>query len=96
MLCLIRFKQLANWRPWVKWLAITNVIFILLVRVLIITASPLIRMIGQVKSLYGFRQWAYDIRQKAGDNYVIFNGGFQAVNIILRVLTELVFSRIAV
>src|ERR1700743_197099 len=76
-LCLILFKQLANWRPWVKWLAITNVIFILLVRVLIITASPLIRMIGQVKSLYGFRQWAYDTRQKAGDNYVIFNDGFQ-------------------
>jgi hypothetical protein len=77
MLCLIRFKQAGNWRPWVKWLAITNMIFILLVRVLIITASPLIRMIGQVKSLYGFKQWAYDIRQKVGDNYVIFNDGFQ-------------------
>src|SRR6201996_602680 len=77
MLCLIRFKQAGNWRPWVKWPAITNMTFILLVRVLIITASPLIRMIGQVKSLYGFRQWAYDIRQKTGDNYVIFNDGFQ-------------------
>jgi hypothetical protein len=77
MLCLIRFKQADNWRPWFKWLAIINLTFILLVRVLIITASPLIRKIGQVKSLYGFRQWAYDIRQKAGNNYVIFNGGFQ-------------------
>jgi hypothetical protein len=77
MLCLIRFKQAGNWRPWFKWLAVVNVVIIILVRVSIITASPLIRKIGQVKSLYGFKQWAYDIRQKVGDNYVVFNDGFQ-------------------
>jgi hypothetical protein len=77
MLCLIRFKQAGNWRPWFKWLAVVNLVIIILVRVSIITASPLIRRIGQVKSLYGFKQWAYDIRQKAGDSYVVFNDGFQ-------------------
>jgi hypothetical protein len=77
MLCLIHFKQAGNWRPWFKWLAIVNLVFIVLLRISIITASPLIRKIGQVKSLYGFKQWAHDIKQKAGDNYVIFNDGFQ-------------------
>lgn len=77
MLALIRFRQSSDWQPWFRWLAIVNLAIIVLVRVLIITASPLIRKIGQVKSLYGFRQWASEIRQRAGDNYVIFNDGFQ-------------------
>jgi hypothetical protein len=77
ILALIHFKQASNWRPWFKWLAIVNLVFIVLLRVSIITASPLIRKIGQVKSLYGFKQWAHDIKQKVGDNYVVFNDGFQ-------------------
>lgn len=77
LLALIRFKQEGNWRVWFGRLAIVNLVVIVLVRVLIITASPLIRKIGQVKSLYGFKQWAYDIKQKAGDNYVVMSDGFQ-------------------
>jgi hypothetical protein len=77
MLSLIRFRQSSGWRPWFGRLAMVNLVIIVLVRVLIITASPLIRKIGQVKSLYGFKQWAYDIRQRAGAGYVIFNDGFQ-------------------
>lgn len=77
MLCLIRFKQADNWRVWFGRLAVMNMVFIVVVRVLLITGSPLIKKIGQVKSQYGFKQWAYDIKQKAGDNYVIFNDGFQ-------------------
>jgi hypothetical protein len=77
MLALIHFKQSGNWRVWVTRLAIVNVIFIVTIRVLIITASPLIRKIGQVKSLYGFKQWAYDIKKIAGDHYVLIGGGFQ-------------------
>ena len=77
LLVLIQFKQSGNWRPWFQWVAIINLLFIVLLRVMIITASPLIRQIGQVKSLYGFKRWAHDIRQKVGDNYVILNDGFQ-------------------
>lgn len=77
ILALIHFKQTGNWRPWFKWLAIVNLVFIVLLRVSIITASPLIRKVGQIKSLYGFKQWAYDIKQKVGDNYLVMNDGFQ-------------------
>jgi hypothetical protein len=77
MLTLIRFKQDNSWRPWVTWLAVINIIFIVSIRLLIITASPLIRQVGQVKSLYGFKEWAHTIHQKVGDNYVIIEDGFQ-------------------
>jgi hypothetical protein len=77
ILVLIYFKQTGNWTRWFQWVAIVNVVFIVLLRVMIITASPLIRKIGQVKSLYGFKQWAKDIKQIAGDNYVILSDGFQ-------------------
>jgi hypothetical protein len=77
ILTVIRFKQVEKRRVWFERLAMVNIILIVLVRVLIITASPLIRKIGQVKSLYGFREWAQTIHQKVGDNYVIMDDGFQ-------------------
>ena len=77
LLTLIAFKQGGNWQPWVTRLAIINTLFVVLIRVLIITASPLIRKVGQIKSQFGYREWTRIIRQKAGDNYVIFNEGFQ-------------------
>ena len=77
LLVLIQFKQANNWKQWFQWVAIVNLVFIVGLRVMLMTASPLIRKVGQLKSLFGFKQWAYDIRQKVGDNYVILNDGFQ-------------------
>lgn len=77
MLALIYFEQSGARRVWFARLAVANVVFIVVIRVLIITGSPLIRKIGQVKSLYGFKQWADDIHKKAGNNYVILSDGFQ-------------------
>ncbi len=77
ILALIAFRQGGNWRPWVTRLAVVNTLFVITIRVLIITSSPLIRMVGQIKSQFGYREWTRIIRQKAGDNYVIFNEGFQ-------------------
>ena len=77
LLTLIHFKQANYNASWFKWLAVVNVVFIVAVRISIITASPIIRKIGQVKSLYGFKEWAHTIKQKVGDNYLIMNDGFQ-------------------
>ncbi|MFI5160117.1 MAG: ArnT family glycosyltransferase [Sphingobacteriales bacterium] len=77
LLTLIHFKQANYNASWFKWLAVVNVVFIVAVRVSIITASPLIRKVGQIKSLYGFKEWAQTIKDKVGDNYVILNDGFQ-------------------
>jgi len=77
LLALIQFKQAGNWRQWFQWVAVVNLLFIVALRVMLMTASPLIRKVGQLKSLFGFKQWAYDIKQKVGDNYVILSDGFQ-------------------
>ena len=77
MLVLICFKQMGSWKVWFERLAIVNLGLILLVRIAIIDGSPLIRKIGQVKSLYGFRSWAKQLKQKVGDNYLIMDYGFQ-------------------
>ncbi|MGZ3764270.1 MAG: ArnT family glycosyltransferase [Mucilaginibacter sp.] len=77
LLALIHFKQTGNWRKWFERLAMVNLVFIVLVRILLITGSPLIRKVGQIKSLYGFKQWASDIKQKVGNNYLIMRDGFQ-------------------
>ncbi|HTI59847.1 ArnT family glycosyltransferase [Mucilaginibacter sp.] len=80
MLSLIYFKQCGKRLLWFSSLAVVNVVFILTIRILLITASPLIRKVGQVKSQYGYKEWAHTIRQKVGDNYVIFMDGFQNVS----------------
>ena len=77
ILALIYFKQTDNRRVWFARLAVANLVFIVLIRVLIITGSPLIRKIGQVKSLYGFKEWAQVIQKNVGDNYLVMNNGFQ-------------------
>ena len=77
MLVLIHFKQSGDVKKWFTRLAIVNIGFILLLRISIITGSPLIRKIGQIKSLYGFRSWAGTIKQKVGDNYLLMDYGFQ-------------------
>lgn len=77
MLTLIYFQQVNFNRVWFVRLAVLNILFIVTVRVLVITASPLIRKVGQIKSLYGFRGWADSINKKVGDNYLIMDDGFQ-------------------
>jgi len=36
-----------------------------------------ISRVGQLKSYYGFKDWANQVKSKAGDNYVIMSDGFQ-------------------
>ncbi|HWD86530.1 MAG TPA: glycosyltransferase family 39 protein [Mucilaginibacter sp.] len=80
MLTLIHFRQDSNWKPWVTTLAVINIVFIVTVRIMMIAGAPLIRMVGQVKSQYGYRQWTQAVKQKAGDNYVVTDYGFQNIS----------------
>ncbi|HTH82365.1 MAG TPA: glycosyltransferase family 39 protein [Mucilaginibacter sp.] len=77
MLVLIRFKQKGGSPRWFYRLAIANVFFIVAFRICMIFGAAIITRIGQIKSYYGFKDWAHHIKQKAGDAYVIVNDGFQ-------------------
>jgi len=73
LLIVINFAQKPNLPKWFFPVAYINIAIILCVRFALIAGIP----IGRLQSQFGFKQWAYAVKQKAGDNYVIFNEGFQ-------------------
>jgi hypothetical protein len=73
LLIVINFAQKPNLPRWFYPVAYVNIAIILCVRIALIAGIP----IGRLQSQFGFRQWAYAVKQKAGDNYVVFNEGFQ-------------------
>ena len=77
MLVLISFAKPGGKPVWFNRLAVINLSLILLVRICIIWGPPLLLKIDAMKSFFGFKDWAHQIKQKAGDNYVIFYEGFQ-------------------
>lgn len=77
MLVLIYISQQAAIPKWISKLAVANVILIVLIRLLLITNLPFVKQIGAVRSFYGYPLWAQQIKQKAGNAFVIFPNSFQ-------------------
>ncbi len=73
LLIVINFAQKPALPKWFYSVAYANIAIILCVRIALIAGIP----IGRLQSQFGFKQWAYAVKQKAGDNYVVFNEGFQ-------------------
>jgi hypothetical protein len=77
MLALIRFNQIKTMPRWFYTAAIINVVLILFIRVSMMFGFAFVSRVGQLKSYYGFKDWANQVKSKAGDNYVIMSDGFQ-------------------
>lgn len=77
-LYLAKLKQIPNW---VVRLAFANVVLILLIRVIFIVPIPGIRKLQFVANYSNSSEWAKEIKAKAGDNYVILQGGFQEASL---------------
>ncbi|MDB5030036.1 glycosyltransferase family 39 protein [Mucilaginibacter sp.] len=77
MLALIKFKQANIKLTWFYRVALINMAIIVLFRISIIFSLPFVLQIGQIKSYFGFKQWAHVVHQKAGNAYVIMDNGFQ-------------------
>jgi hypothetical protein len=73
LLILINFAQKPVIPKWFYPLAYANIAFVLFIRISLIAGIPL----GRLHSQFGFKDWAHAVKAKAGDNYVIFNEGFQ-------------------
>jgi len=73
MLILISFTQKPVIPKWFYIVAYLNIAVILIVRFTLIAGIP----IGRLQSQFNFKQWAYAVKQKAGNNYVMFDEGFQ-------------------
>lgn len=77
MLTLIRFKQLGGWPRWLVPLAAVNLSLILIVRIIIIFGFGFAKTYGHLKSYYGFKDWAHEVKHRAGNSYVVMSEGFQ-------------------
>jgi hypothetical protein len=77
MLVLIRFNQWGSIPKWFNTVAIINIILIVALRLGMVFSVPIVTRIGQIKSYYGFKEWAQTVKQKAGNNFVIMDDGFQ-------------------
>ncbi|MGI8581893.1 MAG: ArnT family glycosyltransferase, partial [Chitinophagaceae bacterium] len=62
---------------WLDRLMIANVILIVIMRLMIILPPPFIQELEIVKTYTGSNEWAKKIKEKAGENFVVFNKGFQ-------------------
>src|SRR6185312_11346310 len=77
MLTLISFKQAGGWPRWLFPLALVNLGLILVVRIIIIGGFGFAKTYGHLKSYYGFKDWAHEVKQRAGNSYVVMSEGFQ-------------------
>ena len=73
LLILISFTQKPAIPKWFYPLAYVNIAVIVAVRLTLIAGIP----VGRLKSQFGFKKWAYAVKQKAGNHYVVMNEGFQ-------------------
>lgn len=77
MLALISFKQSGALPRWFYKAAAINLTLIVVLRLCVVFAVPFVTRLGQIKSYYGFKDWAHAVKQKAGDAYVVMTDGFQ-------------------
>jgi hypothetical protein len=77
VLSLIQLTKMERIPRWFHRLAVINLALIVVLRVLLIIAPPFIRSINAFSKFYGFSEWAQQIKQKAGNAYVVMSAGFQ-------------------
>ncbi len=77
MLSLIYFAQKGSVPNWFYPAAVINLTLILIVRISIMCDLQFVTKLGQIKSYYGFKDWAQQVKARAGDAYVIMSDGFQ-------------------
>lgn len=77
LLALIYFGRQVTMPVWFRSLAWANIAVIVAFRLLLASGLPFVKQFGAVKSFFGYEEWCNLIRQRAGNAYVIFSGGFQ-------------------
>jgi hypothetical protein len=77
MLALIQFKRSGGVPRWLVRLGMVNLALILIVRIIIISGFGFAKTYGHLKSYYGFKDWASEVKKRAGNSYVVMSEGFQ-------------------
>lgn len=77
LLTLISLKQMERIPRWVLPLSVLNLLLILFVRIGLLFNLPVLNKISVLKKYHGNKEWALNLKEKAGDAYIIFYDGFQ-------------------
>lgn len=77
MLSLIRFNQKGGVPKWFNAVAIINIVFVVGLRLGMLFQWHVVTQVGQIKSYYGFKDWAQTLHKKVGDNYLVMDNEFQ-------------------
>ena len=80
LLTLIRLKQRSFQPTWFYQLALINAGLIVLFRLLLVAGIPAVKHWAPVKNYFYYDEWARQIKQKVGNNYVIMPVGFQSAS----------------
>ncbi len=76
LLVLIRLQQ-DTYPKWLFKLAIVNAALIIAFRLFLSAGQPFLKNANAFKSYYHFDEWSRQIKAKAGNHYIILEGGFQ-------------------
>ncbi|MGV8880020.1 MAG: ArnT family glycosyltransferase [Sphingobacteriaceae bacterium] len=77
MLTLISLKKMERIPKWLAPLTIINILLILFARLGLMVSIPVLNKISVLKKYHGNKEWALDLKEKAGDAYIMFYDGFQ-------------------
>ncbi|HMJ47479.1 MAG TPA: glycosyltransferase family 39 protein, partial [Ferruginibacter sp.] len=77
MLCYMHLSGKTKIVNWLTLLMIANVTLIMVIRLVFIIPLPFTQKIKVVKKHTGNEQWAAQLKAKAGENFIVFNSGFQ-------------------
>lgn len=77
ILCYIYFTQLPSIPSWFNKLAAAYIVLIIIARMVFVVPIPFVQNFKIVRKQNGSIEWARQVKEKAGDAYVIFDEGFQ-------------------
>jgi hypothetical protein len=80
LLTLKRLNETGKAPAWLFKLALLNAVVIITFRLLLIVGVPAVKKLSFVENFYHYDEWAHQLKQKAGNAYVIITGGFQAAS----------------
>lgn len=76
-LVLINQARKSVYPVWLYRLAIVNIVLILFIRAALIGQLPVIKKVVALQTYFGFREWAKQVHEKAGDAWLVMDDGFQ-------------------
>lgn len=81
LLSAISLARMQQIPAWFHRLAVVGIALVILVRILFVLPVPALGKLPALRNFYGNGGWAKAIQEKAGNSYVVMDGGFQRASV---------------